>query len=67
MTTEELIIQHGNVWTNRKNHNDYQVMAIATHTETREKMVCYIDIKTREWYVRPYGLFLQKFEWRHNV
>lgn len=43
--------------------NQYEVLHIATHSETREKMVVYQALYgNREVYVRPYDMFASRVD-----
>lgn len=43
--------------------NQYEVLHIATHSETREKMVVYQALYgEREVYVRPYDMFASRVD-----
>lgn len=51
------VIEAGRTYLHFKNKK-YRVLAIATHTETNEKMVVYQALYGNEdIYVRPYGMF----------
>ena len=40
----------------------YKFIAIATHSETREKMAVYLSMENGEFYVRPYDMFMSKVD-----
>ena len=40
----------------------YRVTDIATHTETDEQLVIYINMNTRRVYARPYEMFVSKVD-----
>lgn len=50
------------IWRNNKTGNYYEVIDIALHSETVEKIVMYKPVAEPDsvW-VRPYDLFFQKF------
>lgn len=50
------------LYRNLKNRHIYQVTNFSIHTETLEVMVEYYDVFSRIRYVRPLGLFIQKFQ-----
>lgn len=55
------MIKKGQKYFHYKNKNiTYQILDIATHSETEEKMVIYYNIETPEkiW-VRPYDVFAE--------
>lgn len=41
---------------------EYEVMGVAEHTETLEKVVVYQDVYSQSLWVRPYNLFIQTVE-----
>jgi hypothetical protein len=40
----------------------YRVTDIATHTETGEQLVIYMNMTTRKVYARPYEMFISKVD-----
>ena len=40
----------------------YRVNDIATHTETGETLVIYINMETRQVYARPFDMFVSKVD-----
>lgn len=42
--------------------NLYEVIAIAMHTETEERMVVYKEVDGEKTYVRPYEMFVSKVD-----
>lgn len=48
-------------WKNKKTGNIYKYMHEATHSETSESMIVYVN-EHGDIFVRPYELFFEKFE-----
>ncbi len=42
--------------------NEYEVIAIGTHTETDDKLVVYRDVSNHKIWVRPYDMFMEMVE-----
>ena len=56
------VIEAGKTYLHFKNKK-YRVLAIATHTETNERMVVYQALYgNRDIYVRPYEMFISEVD-----
>ena len=42
--------------------NEYEVVSIAKHSETLEKLVIYYDVNTHQYWARPYDMFIELVE-----
>lgn len=66
---EEREIKNGDIFehfkveldNDRKKHL-YEVLAVAEHTETKEKLVIYMSIYTNKVYARPYEMFVSEVD-----
>ena len=38
---------------------EYEILHIAEHTETGEKLVIYVDVQTNKYWARPYDMFVE--------
>lgn len=38
---------------------EYEILNIAEHTETGERLVIYIDVQTNKYWARPYDMFVE--------
>ena len=50
-------VRPGQVYRNTKKGTRYEVVCLATHSETDEEMVVYRDVATQRSFVRPFALF----------
>ena len=41
---------------------EYMVIGVATHTETNERLVVYMDLESDKTWARPYSEFLSKVD-----
>ena len=41
---------------------EYMVIGVATHTETNERLVVYMDLESDKTWARPYAEFLSKVD-----
>lgn len=61
----EMVMPISEVTVGRYRHykgNEYEVTAIATHSETMEKLVIYFDVNTHKYWARPYSMFTELVE-----
>ncbi|MEE0059679.1 MAG: DUF1653 domain-containing protein, partial [Acutalibacteraceae bacterium] len=61
----EMVMPLENVTPGRYRHykgNEYEVIAVAQHSETLEKLVIYFDVKTHQHWARPYDMFIELVE-----
>lgn len=42
--------------------NEYEVIAVADHSETLDKLVIYFDVITHKYWARPYDMFIELVE-----
>jgi hypothetical protein len=42
--------------------NEYEVVSLAKHSETLEKLVIYFDVQTHQYWARPYDMFIELVE-----
>ncbi len=42
--------------------NEYEVVSVAKHSETLEKLVIYFDVQTHQYWARPYDMFIELVE-----
>lgn len=42
--------------------NEYEVVSVAKHSETLEKLVIYFDVHTHQYWARPYDMFIELVE-----
>jgi hypothetical protein len=55
----------GEIYTHYKG-GTYEIVSMATHTETGEKLVVYKSINFGSVYVRPYSIFSDKVETKND-
>lgn len=61
----EMVMPLSEVTPGRYRHfkgNEYEIISVAEHTETGEKLVVYMDIQTHKYWVRPYDMFIELVE-----
>jgi hypothetical protein len=56
-TPRTAVVRPGQVYRNTKKGTRYEVVCLATHSETDEEMVVYRDVVTQRNFVRPFNLF----------
>lgn len=42
--------------------NEYEVVSVAKHSETLERLVIYFDVQTHQYWARPYDMFVELVE-----
>lgn len=61
----EIVIPLSEVTPGRYRHykgDEYEVISVAEHSETFEKLVIYFDVQTHKYWVTPYNMFIELVE-----
>lgn len=61
----EIVIPLSEVTPGRYRHykgDEYEVISVAEHSETFEKLVIYFDVQTHKYWVTPYDMFIELVE-----